>query len=48
MGPNAFAAAQGRTCSGCRIEMTAQHHNDLHSSAFVVCRNCERILYLPE
>jgi predicted nucleic acid-binding Zn-ribbon protein len=48
MGADAFAAARGRTCSGCRTEMTAQNYNDLRSSAVVVCRSCERILYPSE
>src|SRR5579884_3020956 len=47
-GADAFAAVDGRTCTGCGTEITAQTLNELKAQSFVVCRSCERILYLPE
>jgi predicted nucleic acid-binding Zn-ribbon protein len=46
-GEDALAATVGRTCSGCNTAVTAQKYNDLLSDRLVVCRSCERILYLP-
>jgi predicted nucleic acid-binding Zn-ribbon protein len=48
MGPEAFAPVQERACAACRTEITAQTYNDLLTGAFVVCKSCGRILYLPE
>src|SRR5262249_5137056 len=47
-GPDAFAAVNGRTCTGCGTEITAQTLQELKAQAFTVCRSCERMLYLPE
>jgi predicted nucleic acid-binding Zn-ribbon protein len=47
-GPDALAVVQGRTCSCCYTEITAQNYNDLQQCAFVVCKACGHILYLPE
>jgi len=47
-GDSAMASVQGRTCSACYTEITAQNHNDLMQERLVLCKNCGRILYLPE
>jgi len=47
-GEDALAAAQGRICSACYTEITAQNYNDLLQGRFLICKNCGRILYLPE
>jgi uncharacterized protein len=47
-GEDALAAAQGRICSACYTEITAQNYNDLLQGRFLICKNCDRILYLPE
>jgi predicted nucleic acid-binding Zn-ribbon protein len=47
-GPDALAALQGRTCSACHSEVTAQNYNELLQELFVVCKSCGRVLYLPE
>ena len=47
-GADALAALQGRTCSACHSEITAQNYNELLQELFVVCKSCGRILYLPE
>jgi predicted nucleic acid-binding Zn-ribbon protein len=46
-GADAMAALQGRTCSACYTEITAQQYNELLQQLFVVCKACGRILYLP-
>jgi uncharacterized protein len=47
-GEDALSAVQGRTCTACYTEITAQTANQLLMGQFVVCKNCGRILYLPE
>lgn len=47
-GEDALSAVQGRTCTACYTEITAQSYNELTQGQFVVCKNCGRILYLPE
>jgi predicted nucleic acid-binding Zn-ribbon protein len=47
MGPNALAALNGRICSACYTEVTAQNYNDVLLGRFFTCRSCGRILYLP-
>lgn len=47
-GDDALATVQGRTCAACYTEITAQMYNDLMVGLFVPCKNCGRILYLPE
>jgi predicted nucleic acid-binding Zn-ribbon protein len=47
-GEDALAALQGRHCAACYNEITAQMHNELVNGRFVLCKNCGRILYLPE
>src|SRR5665213_998194 len=47
-GADAFAPVVDRGCGACRTEIIAQQHNELLMGAFVVCKMCGRILYLPE
>jgi len=47
-GDSAMASVQDRTCSACYTEITAQSQNDLLQERLVFCKNCGRILYLPE
>jgi predicted nucleic acid-binding Zn-ribbon protein len=47
-GDDALSAVINRTCSACYTEITAQNYNDLSRGAFVLCKSCGRILYLPE
>jgi predicted nucleic acid-binding Zn-ribbon protein len=47
-GDSAMASVQERTCSACYTEITAQNLNDLMQERLVLCKNCGRILYLPE
>src|SRR5262249_50712828 len=47
-GEDALSSVQGRTCSACYTEITAQNYNDLLQGKFVVCRSCGRMLYLPQ
>jgi hypothetical protein len=47
MGHDGFAAVREQTCGGCRGEITSQMQNELEDDAFLMCRSCGRILYLP-
>jgi predicted nucleic acid-binding Zn-ribbon protein len=47
-GEDALAAVQGRTCTACYTEVTAQMYNELLAGQFVLCKSCGRILYFPE
>jgi uncharacterized protein len=47
-GEDALATVQGRTCTACYTEITAQMYNDLLVGRLVLCKSCGRILYLPE
>jgi predicted nucleic acid-binding Zn-ribbon protein len=47
-GEDALAPVQNRTCTACYTEITAQNYNELVQAQFVLCKNCGRILYLPE
>lgn len=47
-GDSAMSSVQDRTCSACYTEITAQNQNDLLQEKLVLCKNCGRILYLPE
>jgi predicted nucleic acid-binding Zn-ribbon protein len=47
-GDSAMSSVQGRTCSACYTEITAQNQNDLMQEKLVLCKNCGRILYLLE
>jgi predicted nucleic acid-binding Zn-ribbon protein len=48
MGPDGFAAVQGRTCAACYTEITAQNYHDLARGAYFLCKSCGRILYPPQ
>jgi uncharacterized protein len=48
MGEGALSLVQGRTCTACYTEITAQSYNELLQQQFVPCKVCGRILYLPE
>jgi len=47
-GDSAMSSVQGRTCTACYTEITAQNHNDLLQEKLVLCKSCGRILYLTE
>ncbi len=47
-GDDALATVNNRICESCYTEITPQMNNDLLRSLFVLCKNCGRILYLPE
>jgi predicted nucleic acid-binding Zn-ribbon protein len=47
-GADAFAPVVDRGCGTCRTEIIAQQYNELLMGAFVICKMCGRILYLPE
>jgi predicted nucleic acid-binding Zn-ribbon protein len=47
-GEDALAAVENKVCQACYTEITAQAHNDLMLSQFVICKSCGRALYLPE
>jgi len=47
-GDSAMSSVQGRTCSSCYTEITAQNQNELMQEKLVLCKNCGRILYLLE
>lgn len=47
-GEDAMAAVHNRTCAACYTEITAQMSNELLAGRFVLCKNCGRLLYLPE
>jgi len=47
MGADALSPARDRACGACSTGLTAQTNNDLLVGAFVVCKSCGRILYLP-
>jgi uncharacterized protein len=48
MGEDAMSAVQERNCTACYTSITAQMYNNLLQGFFVPCKNCGRILYLPE
>lgn len=47
-GADALAPVENKSCSHCRVGITAQGYADLQTgSEFMICRNCGRGLYLP-
>jgi uncharacterized protein len=47
-GSKAVALAEGGTCQGCRVTLTASDLQHLRTNAdLTTCSNCGRILYLP-
>jgi predicted nucleic acid-binding Zn-ribbon protein len=47
-GEDALALVEGRTCTACYTEITAQQSNDLLRDQLVFCKSCGRMLYLAE
>jgi predicted nucleic acid-binding Zn-ribbon protein len=47
-GEDGLSVVKDRNCTACYTGITAQNFNELMSGAFVVCKSCGRILYLPE
>ena len=48
MGDDALAPAEGECCGGCSQTLTVQMFNLLSLDKPVFCKNCGRMLYLPE
>jgi predicted nucleic acid-binding Zn-ribbon protein len=48
MGDDALAPAEGECCGGCSQTLTVQMFNLLALDKPVFCKNCGRMLYLPE
>jgi predicted nucleic acid-binding Zn-ribbon protein len=48
MGEEALAPAEGECCGGCSQTLTVQTFNLLKLDKPVFCKNCGRMLYLPE
>jgi predicted nucleic acid-binding Zn-ribbon protein len=47
-GADGLAAVDGQTCGGCFQQITGNMLSDLILGKAVVCRNCGRLLYMPE
>jgi predicted nucleic acid-binding Zn-ribbon protein len=47
-GEDALSPVENRTCMACYTEITAQQSQELRMEQLVFCKNCGRILYLPE
>ena len=45
-GNDILSGVTGRTCSACYTEITAQMMNDLKMEAFMLCKNCGRMLFM--
>lgn len=45
-GAEALAGVQDRTCTACYTEITHQMRNELVQGKFVICKNCNRMLYI--
>jgi predicted nucleic acid-binding Zn-ribbon protein len=48
LGPDGFAAVQGRVCQHCRSSITEQQRNELIMGKFMTCPSCFRALYLAD
>ena len=48
MGADSLAPAEGECCGGCSQTLTVQMFNLLSLDKPVFCKNCGRMLYLPE
>ncbi len=46
MKDDALAGVEGRTCTACYTDMTAQNLHDLKQGGFVMCKSCGRALYM--
>jgi predicted nucleic acid-binding Zn-ribbon protein len=47
-GADAMAAVEGESCGGCYNTITPNMFNALYMGRIETCRNCGRLLYLPE
>lgn len=47
-GEDAMAGVEGRNCTACYTEVTAQMHGDLARHLFTICKSCGRMLYVVE
>jgi predicted nucleic acid-binding Zn-ribbon protein len=47
-GEDAMAEAQGDFCGGCYQQLTPNNLSELHMSLAIFCRNCGRLVYMPE
>jgi predicted nucleic acid-binding Zn-ribbon protein len=47
-GEDSMAVVQGRTCTACYTEITAQQANEVLQDQLVFCKSCGRILYQAE
>lgn len=47
-GADGLAAVDGQTCGGCFQQITGNMLSDLMLGRAVVCRNCGRLLYMPD
>jgi predicted nucleic acid-binding Zn-ribbon protein len=47
-GPDAMAAVKGKTCQGCRTEMTQQRMIELQAGQYLQCPMCGKMLYPAE
>jgi len=45
-GNDILSGVTGRTCSACYTEITSQMLNDLKMEAFMLCKNCGRMLFV--
>lgn len=48
MGPDAMAAVDNLSCTGCFSRVTNNIYNELKLGRLVYCPSCGRLLYLPE
>jgi uncharacterized protein len=47
-GEDAMAEAQGGFCGGCYQQLTPNNLSELQMKLAILCRNCGRLIYLPE
>ena len=48
MGHDALSPVQGKLCQACATTITSQMYIEVTNLAYVVCKSCNRILYLSE
>jgi hypothetical protein len=47
-GADAMAEVQGEFCGGCYQQLTPNNMSELSMALGILCRNCGRLIYLPE
>jgi len=47
-GADGMAEVDGDICTGCYLQITPNQQNDLYLGRVIFCRNCGRLVYLPE